>query len=151
MIEVMLMTVGLLQPVEIPDSLYADTETSTNVTLVPLLPDYREYRFTIAVEGSLSNNVEIALGPDSNSNGILDMSEYERIIGWDAGVWKDLDVLTGNETIVGTNGTERSWSFGCDQWPADWTCVRVIRRGMFTSEESVEIFNKAMGFYIRVK
>lgn len=40
MIEVMLMTVGLLQPVEIPDSLYADTETSTNVTLVPLLPDY---------------------------------------------------------------------------------------------------------------
>lgn len=151
MIGLLLTTVGLLQPIELPDSAYADTEAVTNIVLVPLVPNYREYRFTISVEGNPSNNVEIVLGGDSNKDGVLDMCEYERIIGWDSGCWKDVDVHAGIESFLGNDGTERSWVFRYEEWPIDWTSIKVVRRGVAVQDDSVEIFNKAMGFYIHIR
>ena len=66
-----------------PVSPYADTEVSTNVAINIAQISYSDLEFHFS--GTPTNNLELAFGRDSNTNGVLDVSEMETVYGWRAG------------------------------------------------------------------
>ena len=68
-----------------PVSPFADTEASTNVVIHECRTDVRSVQIHFQLEGTPTNNLEIAFGCDSNTNGVLDVSEIETVYGWRGG------------------------------------------------------------------
>lgn len=68
-----------------PLSPYADTEVSTHVVLQAGRTDVREVKLHLQLEGTPTNDLEVAFGGDVNTNGVLDVSEVETVYGWRGG------------------------------------------------------------------
>ena len=99
--------------VALPPAQYADTETTTNVPFAMGANGRHTFRFALSFAGTPSNNVEVAFGADSDSNGILSAGETELVVGWDCGRWFLWDFATGT----------RHWSepSGAGAHRLDWT------------------------------
>ena len=69
----------------LPVSPFADTEVSTNVVIHESRTDVRNVRIHFQLEGTPTNNLEVAFGCDANTNGVLDVSEIETVYGWRGG------------------------------------------------------------------
>ena len=69
----------------LPMSPFADTEVSTNVVIHESRTDMRDVKIRLQLDGTPTNNLEIAFGCDENTNGVLDVSEIETVYGWRAG------------------------------------------------------------------
>ena len=70
-----------------PVSPYADTEVSTNVVIQTGRTDVRDVKIRLQLDGTPTNNLEIAFGCDANTNGVLDVSEIETVYGWRGGCY----------------------------------------------------------------
>lgn len=68
-----------------PVSPYADTEVSTNVVVHTGRTDARGVKLHLELEGTPTNDLEVAFGCDVNMNGVLDVSEVETVYGWRGG------------------------------------------------------------------
>ena len=75
-------TSGSLPPCE-----FADTETATNHPFSTLRPGSQILSFQISLLASPSNNVEVAIGRDSDEDGELSVDETALVVGWDCGEW----------------------------------------------------------------
>ena len=71
-----------------PPSNFIDTEASTNVVFAPLQEDTRQYVVRFAGDFSPSNDLEVAIGGDTNGDGDLSPVEVETQFGIDCGVKK---------------------------------------------------------------
>ena len=69
----------------LPVSPFADTEVATNVVIHGSRTDVRNVRVHLQLEGTPTNNLEVAFGCDANTNGVLDVSEIETVYGWRGG------------------------------------------------------------------
>ncbi|MBR3820599.1 MAG: hypothetical protein IKJ37_03150, partial [Kiritimatiellae bacterium] len=65
-----------------PVSPYLDTEVSTNCVLHKSRIDTRTFDVHFQFEGTPTNNLEVAFGRDSNTNGVLDVQEIDTAYGW---------------------------------------------------------------------
>ncbi len=72
------MTVFPPQPV----SPYADTEVSTNLPFRASDEDSRGMELQFALDGCVSNSVQVAFGRDRNGDGVLGHDEAETLYGW---------------------------------------------------------------------
>ena len=101
--------------VALPPAQYADTETTTNVPFMMGANGRHTFRFALSFSGTSSNNVEVALGADANSDGMLSAGETELVVGWDCGRWFLWDFATGT----------RHWSETCGGGThrIDWTAA----------------------------
>lgn len=90
-----------------PVSPYADTEVSTNVVLQTSRSDVREVKLHLQLEGTPTNDLEVAFGRDVNTNGVLDVSEVETVYGWRGGRYFIENVRTWKrfETEAAVNAT----------------------------------------------
>ena len=70
-------------PMEV--SPYLDTEVSTNVAINTWRSDARQVGIRLQLEGTPTNNLEVAFGRDANRNGVLDMCEVDAVYGWRGG------------------------------------------------------------------
>jgi hypothetical protein len=68
-----------------PVSPYLDTEVSTNCVLHRSRIDARTFDVNFQFEGTPTNNLEVAFGRDSNTNGVLDVQEIDTVYGWRGG------------------------------------------------------------------
>ena len=68
-------------PVPLDESLFVDTEVSTNVPVPTCSGDPHKASFSLDFVGSPSNAVEIAFGIDANSDGALTPDEAHLVIG----------------------------------------------------------------------
>ena len=71
----------------LPQVVFADTEITTNVPFAASLDTAGIFSLEFALYATPSNNVEVAFGVDANRNGILELEEIDRVIGWDCGIW----------------------------------------------------------------
>ena len=83
-------------PVPLGESLFVDTEVSTNVPAPACGVDPHRTGFTLEFVGSPSNAVEIAFGIDANSDGALMPDEANLVIGWECGAWFVRNENNGN-------------------------------------------------------
>ena len=100
-----------------PSSLYADTESVTNVTFNAGVSGDNVFFLSLALDALPSNNVEVVFGHDANGNGALDDSEAAFAIGWDCGEWFFRDIAADiADSCAGACGrTKLDWDVKLDQ------------------------------------
>ena len=76
---------------EMPDAEWDDTEVVTNAALPAVRADSRVFAFTLELDATASNNVEVAFGRDADHDGVLSRAEADLLVGWDCGEWKVVD------------------------------------------------------------
>jgi len=92
-----------------PVSEFADTEVSTNIVLHASRTDTREFGIHIQLDGTQTNDLEVAFGRDSNTNGVLEAGEVETVYGWRAGryfvenvrVWERIETEAATGALCG--------------------------------------------------
>ena len=65
-----------------PVSPYADTEVSTNIPFSVSSEHAREIEMRFALDGCMSNCVQVAFGKDVDGDGVLGVDEAETLYGW---------------------------------------------------------------------
>ena len=61
---------------------YADTEVSTNIPFSVSSEHAREIEMRFALDGCVSNCVQVAFGKDADGDGVLGADEAETLYGW---------------------------------------------------------------------
>ena len=107
---------------EMPDAEWDDTEVVTNAALPAVRADSRVFAFSLELDATASNNVEVAFGSDADHDGVLSRAEADLLVGWDCGEWKVVDCATGDG--VHEQGAEGRASF---EWRLEFSAANAPR------------------------
>ena len=141
----------------LPPSEFADTEVSTNVAFAVERPAMTRIEFTVALDATPTNNVEIAIGTDANGDGNLAVEEVAHVFGYDCGKWfkREMEVFDCSDcSIVRSNGegrVEKTFVLKRRQLDTAWNLVKVTRRGCGSTCELVEAKGRKPGFKLEVR
>ena len=138
----------------LPQSAFADTEVSTNIAFVVERPAMTRIEFTVALDATPTNNVEVAIGTDANSDGNLAVEEAAYVFGYDCGAWFARSAgLEGLGSLEGLGGgrVEKTFVLKRRQLDTAWNLVKVTRRGCGSSFELVEAKGRKPGFKLEVR
>ena len=144
----------------LPQSEYADTEVSTNIAFVVERPAMTRIEFTVALDATPTNNVEVAIGTDANGDGSLAVEESAYVFGYDCGTWfarsAGLEGLGSLECLgslegLGGGRVEKTFVLKRRQLDTAWNLVKVTRRGCGAVCELVEAKGRKPGFKLEVR
>ena len=138
----------------LPQSEYADTEVSTNIAFAVERPAMTRIEFTVALDATPTNNVEVAIGTDANSDGNLAVEEAAYVFGYDCGAWFARSAgLEGLGSLEGLGGgrVEKTFVLKRRQLDTAWNLLKVTRRGCGSSFELVEAKGRKPGFKLEVR
>ena len=141
----------------LPPSEFADTEVSTNIAFVVERPAMTRIKFTVALDATPTNNVEVAIGTDENGDGNLAVEEAAYVFGWDCGTWFARSAsLEGSGGLGGLEGlgggrVEKTFVLKKRQLDTAWNLVKVTRRGCGSICELVEAKGRKPGFKLEVR
>ena len=71
----------------LPPSEYADTEVSTNIPIRVNLERLEWMRFALELSPTATNDIEVLIGHDADTNGVLSVEESRIAFGYDCGNW----------------------------------------------------------------
>ena len=144
----------------LPQSEYADTEASTNIAFAVERPAMTRIEFTVALDATPTNNVEVAIGTDTNSDGNLAVEEAAYVFGYDCGAWfarsAGLEGLGSLECLgslegLGGGRVEKTFVLKRRQLDTAWNLVKVTRRGCGAVCELVEAKGRKPGFKLEMR
>ena len=138
----------------LPQSEYADTEVSTNIAFAVERPAMTRIEFTVALDATPTNNVEVAIGTDANSDGNLAVEEAAYVFGYDCGAWFARSAgLEGLGSLEGLGGgrVEKTFVLKKRQLDTAWNLVKVTRRGWGSTCELVEAKGRKPGLKLEVR
>ena len=138
----------------LPDAVFADTEVSTNFTFTIGAVANRKLAFTLEMQASPSNNVEVAIGCDADGDGHLSLDGSGLTVGYDCGEWfvrsAAKDAVT--TAVVSDAGTfRRVYEVRSRQVDPSWNLVKVTRRGVGVANESVAVNPAETGFGLTIR
>ena len=123
----------------LPPSEYADTEVSTNVPFAVSFDAMSRMNFSISLEASPSNCVEVSIGEDVNADGNLSPEEAAYAFGFDCGRWfkrcaaddsgTDETENSGRTSILTSGRVVRNFLLRKRSLDEAWNLVKVTRRG----------------------
>ena len=138
----------------VPVSEYADTEASTNIPLVVDFARFDRLAFSLALDASPSNSLEVAVGTDADADGRLCAAETALAFGYDCGTWYELnatnEVVTG-EVVSGDGRVGREWLLKRRQIDPSWNVIRIVRRGAGAIAESVKVDERLVRFRVEIR
>ena len=138
----------------LPHGEYADTEVSTNIAFVVERPAMTRIEFTVSLDATPTNNVEVAIGTDANGDGNLAVEESAYVFGYDCGTWFARSAgLEGLGSFEGLGGgrVEKTFVLKRRQLDTAWNSVKVTRRGCVSACELVEAKGRKPGFKLGVR
>ena len=141
----------------LPPSEYADTEVSTNIPIRVNLERLDRMRFVLELSPSATNDVEVLIGHDADTNGVLSIEESRIAFGYDCGQWferrmenVEWRIENGGEGVA--NGrVRRELAIRYKDFAPDWDLVKVVRRGLSASDESVSLVEERKRFVLFVR
>ena len=142
-------TIGSLPPSE-----YADTEVSTNIPIHVNLERLDWMRFALELSPTATNDIEVLIGHDADTNGVLSIEESRIAFGYDCGNWF---VREGEEVRAETYicseqmYVRRELAIRYKDFAPDWDLVKVVRRGLSASDESVSLVEERKRFVLFVR
>ena len=142
-------TIGSLPPSE-----YADTEVSTNIPIHVNLERLDWMRFALELSPTATNDIEVLIGHDADTNGVLSVGEFCIAFGYDCGQWF---VREGEEVRAETYicseqmYARRELAIRYKDFAPDWDLVKVVRRGLSASDESVSLVEERKRFVLFVR
>ena len=122
----------------LPVSNYADTEVSTNIPFEVRFDAMSRMNFSISLEASPSNCVEVSIGEDANADGNLSPEEAAYTFGFDCGRWFVRSLMDDREERLpapvaedgdGTVRVDRTFLLKKRKLDEAWNLVKVTRRG----------------------
>ena len=137
----------------LPSSEFADTEASTNIAFAVERPAMTRIEFTVALDATPTNNVEVAIGTDANGDGNLAVEEAAHVFGWDCGNWfeRNHEGAIGAECLTPRARIEKTFVLKRRQLDTAWNLVKVTRRGCGAACELVKAEGKLPGFKLEVR
>ena len=152
------MSVFAVTTSNLPSAEFADTEVSTNIAFAVERPAMTRIEFTVALDATPTNNVEVAIGTDENGDGNLSVEESAYAFGYDCGTWfcRERDKNKIENTAVDLDLLPRphlSHTFILKRRQLDtaWNLVKVTRRGCGYACELVEAKGRKPGFRLEVR
>ena len=138
----------------LPPSECADTEVSTNFTFAVGEGGGRRLVFSLELEATPTNNVEVAIGHDADCDGCLSLHETALSVGYDCGEWfarfAAKDSVTYSDAAV--SGTfRRTYEVRSRHVDPSWNIVKVTRRGLGASNENVSFNLVESGFGVKIR
>ena len=137
----------------LPVPVYADTEVSTNFAFSAGEGQSRGIVFTVELQATPSNNVEVAIGVDADEDGSLSVDESGLCVGYDCGTWfvrsSAQDAVTA-EDVDDSGVFRRTYRVRARRVNPLWNLVKVTRRGYGASAESVSVESVEQGFKVRL-
>ena len=137
----------------LPTSEYADTEVSTNFTFSVGEGGGRRLVFSLELQATPTNNVEVAIGHDANCDGHLSIDETALAVGYDCGEWFVRSAANDGVTYfdAATSGVFcRTYEVRSRNVDPLWNLVKVTRRGLGVANESVGVELKPHGFGVTI-
>ena len=138
----------------LPSAEFADTEVSTNIAFAVERPAMTRIEFTVALDATPTNNVEVAIGTDENGDGNLSVEESAYAFGYDCGTWFARSAgLEGLGSLEGLGGgrVEKTFVLKKRQLDTAWNLVKVTRRGWGSTCELVEAKGRKPGLKLEVR
>ena len=138
----------------LPQSEFADTEVSTNIAFAVERPAMTRIEFTVSLDATPTNNVEVAIGTDANGDGNLAVEESAYVFGYDCGTWFARSAgLEGLGSLEGLGGgrVEKTFVLKRRQLDTAWNLVKVTRRGCGSTCELVEAKGRKPGLKLEVR
>ncbi len=164
----------------LPPTIHSDTETTTNVPFVASLDAVGRFSLMLSCHATPSNNVEVAFGVDRNGNGVLELAETERVVGWDCGFWFMRKGSDGDCLLEPSNsmddvkslvwvqhfdraGAPLGWAARADGMPvftetgasglydSSWNMMRLTGRGLDAALENFSVVLTPDGTVIRMR
>ena len=138
----------------LPQSEFADTEVSTNIAFAVERPAMTRIEFTVSLDATPTNNVEVAIGTDANGDGSLAVEESAYVFGYDCGTWFARSAgLEGLGSLEGLGGgrVEKTFVLKKRQLDTAWNLVKVTRRGWDSTCELVEAKGRKPGLKLEVR
>ncbi len=142
----------------LPQSEYADTEVSTNIAFAVERPAMTRIEFTVALDATPTNNVEVAIGTDANSDGNLAVEEAAYVFGYDCGAWfcrardeNNIESSAVNLNLQPQPRISHTFILKRRQLDTAWNLLKVTRRGCGSSCELVEAKGRKPGFKLEVR
>ena len=136
----------------LPPPVFADTEVSTNIPIHVNLERLEWMRFALELSPTATNDIEILIGHDADTNGVLSIEESRIAFGYDCGQWF---VREGEEVCTEACPTEgrtrRELAIRYKNFAPDWDLVKVVRRGLSASDESVSLVEERKRFVLFVR
>ena len=142
---------------QLPPSEYADTEVSTNFPIRVNLERLDWMRFALEFSSTATNDIEVLIGHDADTNGVLSIEESCMAFGYDCGQWferrmenVEWRIENGGEGVA--NGrVRRELAIRYKDFAPDWDLVKVVRRGLSASDESVSLVEERKRFVLFVR
>ena len=138
----------------LPLSEFADTEVSTNFTFAVGAVANRRLVFSLELQASPSNNIEVAIGCDANGDGHLSLDESDLTVGYDCGEWfvrsAAKDAVTYSD-VADTGTFRRTYEVLRRYIDPSWNRVKMTRRGLGVSNENVSFSIVESGFGLTIK
>ena len=137
-----------------PPCAYADTEVSTNIAFVVDRAMMTRIEFSVALEATPSNNVEVAIGTDANADGNLAPEEAAYVFGYDCGRWFTRVGELFDCSIVQLDGAgrlEKTFILKMRKLDSAWNLVKVTRRGCGATCELVKAEGRKPGFKLELR
>ena len=142
----------------LPQSEFADTEVSTNIAFAVERPAMTRIEFTVALDATPTNNVEVAIGTDANGDGNLSVEESAYAFGYDSGTWfcraRDENIIENTAVDIDLQPKPHlSHTFILKRRQLDtaWNLVKVTRRGCGVVCELVKAEGRKPGFKLEVR
>ena len=139
---------------ELPDSNVPNSEVSTNIVLSVDRRRLGKLSITLELNGSASNEFDVAIGNDADADGALSLEEADFIFGYDCGVWFRSDSETGvvtTESAATEGALGRTLVLGKREFNPSWNLLRLTRRGFGAIDERAEIDEEHVRFFIRLR
>ena len=138
----------------LPQSEYADTEVSTNIPFEVSFDTMSRVNFSLSLDASPTNGVEVAIGTDADGDGNLSLDEADFTVGYRCGKWFRRDAAADDETETAgpcPGRAERVFTLKRRKLDPAWNLVRVTRRGVAEIGEVVLVEGKKPGFAVEVR
>ena len=142
----------------LPQSEYADTEVSTNIAFAVDRPAMTRIEFTVALDATPTNNVEVAIGTDANGDGNLAIEEAAYAFGWDCCTWfcrardeNNIESSAVNLNLQPQPRISHTFILKRRQLNTAWNLLKVTRRGCGSSFELVEAKGRKPGLKLEVR
>ena len=137
----------------LPGAEFADTEVSTNVALAVGAARNRRLVFSVELQASPSNNVEVAVGCDADADGHLSLAESALVVGYDCGEWFVRSAAKDDAEVVPVSDAgnfRRVYELRSRRVDPSWNLVKVTRRGFGATNERVAVEPTESGFALRL-
>ena len=137
----------------LPGAEFADTEVSTNVSLAVGAARNRRLVFSVELQASPSNNVEVAVGCDADADGRLSLAESALVVGYDCGEWFVRSAAKNDAEVVPVSDSgnfRRIYELRSRRVDPSWNLVKVTRRCLGVTNESIAVEPAESGFTLRL-